>query len=75
MKAGRGPMDRRFGRLQKTLAAVVGLALGALGTAVLAMLWGVGSWVLLLPPLLGLLVGLLFADRGIQLLARVLSWM
>lgn len=68
-------MDSRFGRLQKTLAAVVGLVSGALVTAVLAMLWGVGSWVLLLPPLLGLMVGLLFGDRGIQLLARVLSWM
>lgn len=68
-------MGSRFGRLQKMLAAVVGLTLGGLGTAVLAMLWGVGGWILVLPPLFGFLTGLLLGDRGIRLFARVVSWL
>jgi hypothetical protein len=59
--------------LQRVLAALVGLVLGVLGSA-LIMLWGFEGWPLLLPPIIGLAAGAMFGDRGIHHLARALSW-
>ena len=61
--------------LQRVLAALVGLGLGAVGSSVLVMLWGIAGWPLLIPIIVGFAAGAMFGDRGIGLLARALSWL
>lgn len=63
------------GALRRVLAALAGLLLGGLGSLALVMVSLVEGWVLVLPPVVGLVVGAATGDRGIRLLARGLEWM
>ena len=60
--------------LRRILGGLVGAFLGGVVTLALAFFWPVRVWVLLLPPLLGCVVGAAGGDSGARALMRVASW-
>lgn len=51
--------------MKRLLSALVGGLLGAVVSLTLVMMWGVASWWVLAPAIVGLVVGLVGGDRGL----------
>jgi hypothetical protein len=68
-------MNEPSSHLRKGLACVAGLVLGAIGAAALLMLWSAPAWTAVLAMLIGGVLGLVFGERGVLAVIRVLGWM
>ena len=68
-------MNESNSQLRKALAGLAGLALGALAAAALIMLWAAPAWSGVLAILFCGLGGLLFGDRGLMALLRIVGRM
>ena len=63
-------MDKSFQRLRRVLATIGGALVGVLFSAIWLLLLVGFSWLLLVPPLIGAIVGFVAGDRGIHALIR-----